>query len=878
MRRTWIASALAGCALAGLTWAFLPARTTGAAQDADPAPAVKAPESPLPVKQVVLFNSGVGYMQREGTVDGDAKVDLTFSAHDINDLLKSLILQDLGGGKVGVVSYDSHDPVEKTLRSFAIDLNDNPTFGQILNQVRGEKVELVLTPKKDKQTEKIVGVIVGMESKKRPVAKDTAVDEEIVNLSGPTGLQSIPLSDVQGVKFLNPKLDAEFRRALTVLASTHDLQKKTVNLHFNGAGKRAVRVGYISERPIWKTTYRLRIDPNGKIALQGWALVENTSDDDWNDIRMVLVSGRPISFRMNLYEPLYVPRPFVEPSSFALLRPQVDSGGNLGGGAGFAGGGGAAPGQQQQQVGQGALQLGQFGQVGQMGNNANPFLQNGNNPFGNAANIREQQRLQQEVLSNNSKITYEQLQKRREDMKGIADEAKKAGPAITMNFKEGIDSVATGESAGDYYQYVIDQRITLARQKSAMLPILDHTIEGAKLSVYNEAVHSRNPLLGLRLKNTSGQPLTQGPITVYDAGTYAGDSRVLDLQPGESRLISYALDQGTEVKTTVKEAPSPDMKLKLGESRLSASYRVRQTKTYTIRNRSAQDRTLIIEHPIRNGWTLLDTQKPSDKSRSFYRFEVQAPSGKTTTFDVVEEEPRNAQHPLAYGRFESMPELGVTIKTIVHADEPKLESVKIEKGALTAKHRTRESTTYVIQNLTDMDRTFAVDHIVRKAWTRIDGKTTQEGPDVYHFELKVAKDKSAQKEVVEEKVEASKEILVRSLPEIDIRRYLANPAVSADVKAALAKSDAINTKVSEAQKSVTTLEKQLKILSDDQGRLRSNLQIIPMNSDHYKKFLEKFVSMETEIETLQRQLRLAQVTLEAIRREQDLYLLELKAE
>ncbi|MBX9678801.1 MAG: hypothetical protein K2X38_08540 [Gemmataceae bacterium] len=861
MRRTWIASALAGCALAGLTWAFLPARTTGAGQDADPAPAAKAPESPLPVKQVVLFNSGVGYMQREGTVDGDAKVDLTFSAHDVNDLLKSLILQDLGGGKVGVVSYDSHDPIEKTLRSFAIDLNDNPTFGQILNQVRGEKMELVLTPKKDKQLEKVVGIIVGMESKKRPVAKDTAVDEEIVNLSGPTGLQSIPLSDVQGVKFLNPKLDAEFRRALSVLASTHDLQKKTVSLQFNGAGKRAVRVGYISERPIWKTTYRLRIDPNGKIALQGWALVENTSDDDWNDVRMVLVSGRPISFRMNLYEPLYVPRPLVEMEMYAALRPIYSQGGPPE----------TQPIPQAGAMQNGQAQGGQFGQFGQFGNNAS-------NPFGNAANIREQQRMQQEFLSNNSKITYEQLQKRREDLKEIAEEAKKAGPAIAMNFKEGIDSVATGESAGDYYQYVIDQRITLARQKSAMLPILDHTIEGAKLSIYNEAVHSRNPLLGLRLKNTAGQPLTQGPITVYDAGAYAGDSRVLDLQPGESRLISYALDQGTEVKTTVKETPSPDMKLTLGESRLSASYRVRQTKTYTIRNRSPQDRTLVIEHPIRNGWTLLDTQKPADKSRSFYRFEVQAPSGKTTRFEVVEEEPRNAQHPLAYGRFESVPQLGVTIKTIVHTDEPKLESVKIEKGALTAKHRTRESTTYVIQNLTDMDRVFSVDHIVRKGWTRIDGKQTQDGPDVYHFALTVAKDKSAQKEVVEEKVEASKEILVRSLPEIDVRRYLANAAVSAEVKAALAKSDAISAKVSEAQKSVTTLEKQLKILSEDQSRLRANLQIIPMNSDHYKKFLEKFVAQETEIETLQRQVRLAQATLDSLRREQDLYLQELKAD
>jgi hypothetical protein len=78
-----------------------------------------------------------------------------------------------------------------------------------------------------------------------------------------------------------------------------------------------------------------------------------------------------------------------------------------------------------------------------------------------------------------------------------------------------------------------------------MLPILDQTIEGHKVSIYNEAVQAKYPLLGLKLKNTSGQPLTQGPITVYDGGNFGGDTRILDMQPNEERLLSYALDQST---------------------------------------------------------------------------------------------------------------------------------------------------------------------------------------------------------------------------------------------------------------------------------------------------------------------------------------------
>src|SRR5262249_13072318 len=124
----------------------------------------------------------------------------------------------------------------------------------------------------------------------------------------------------------------------------------------------------------------------------------------------------------------------------------------------------------------------------------------------------------------NNRITFEQLQERKKALDEAKKDAKERGSTIAMNFKEGIDSVASGDEVGDYFQYLIDQRISLSRQKSAMLPIVDQSIEGAKISIFNESVQPKHPLLGLRLKNTSGQPLTQGPITVYDNSTYAGDT------------------------------------------------------------------------------------------------------------------------------------------------------------------------------------------------------------------------------------------------------------------------------------------------------------------------------------------------------------------
>jgi hypothetical protein len=272
----------------------------------------------LPLTHIHLFTSGVGYFQREGTVEGNARIDLSFPVNDINDLLKSLVLQDLDGGRISVVSYDSPDPIDKALRGFTVNLAGNPSYAAILAQVRGEKVEVVLQA--GGQSGVLTGTILGVEKQKQPVGKD-AFEVDVLNLWCADGMRSVKLADVQRVRFLNSSLDSEIRQALEVLARGHDTQKKTVTLSFTGEGRRRVRVGYVVENPIWKTSYRLVLDAHGKPSLQGWAVVENPSDEDWTGVRLALVSGRPVSFRMDLYKPIYVPRPNVELDLFNGLLP-----------------------------------------------------------------------------------------------------------------------------------------------------------------------------------------------------------------------------------------------------------------------------------------------------------------------------------------------------------------------------------------------------------------------------------------------------------------------------------------------------------------------------------------------------------------------------
>ncbi len=659
MRRTCLCLCLiAAVAVTALVaWRTAPGRAQPA--DRAPAPLDRPAAKGLPLAQVILFSSGVGYFQREGQVEGNARVDLAFPAGDVNDLLKSLVLEDRGQGKIGVISYDGMEPLDKTLKSFALDLTYNPTFGQLLNQARGEKVEIALQTAAGAAPGTVTGVIVGMESQ-----MDGVKEVHQLNLLCVEGVRCVPLAQVQRMRFLNRTLDSEFRRALDVLAAAHNSQKRGVSLHFVGEGKRPVRVGYVVESPIWKTSYRLVMDKKtGKLSLQGWAVVENTTDEDWGDVRMALVASRPISFVMDLYQPLFLPRPTVEPERFASLRPPAYQGaltaGNANqavGGMGFAGGfggglgalgalgGGFAPGmgqgnfQGQNNLGVGGgivgftgglAQLG--GQFGQQGGAFNRYQVPGING-----------------LAQQNRLTYEELQERRKERQGAKAEAKKVGSAMAaIDPTQSIDPAATGEEVGDGYRYVIDQKVSLPRQKSALLPLVNQPVAGRRVSIYNPQVEAKFPLLGLKFRNTTGQPLTQGPITVFEGGTYAGDARVMDLQPNEERLLAYAIDQGMEVKAEDGSGTEVLTAVRINKGVLAITHKLRETKTYLIKNRSSQERLLIVEQPVREDWKLVEPAKPAERSRDLYRFEWKAPAGKADRHQVVEEKSRYEHKALA---------------------------------------------------------------------------------------------------------------------------------------------------------------------------------------------------------------------------------------
>ena len=550
--------------------------------------------SELPLQEVVLFNSGVGFFQHRGTVHGDAEVEMQFRVDDINDLLKSMVVRDLGGGTVSTVAYGSKDPIAKTLKSFAIDLTEDPTLADLLQEIRGQRVEL-------KAPREIVGTIIGVETRNVAAGEDDqkVVEQQLLTLLTDDGLRRIALETVASIKLLDEKLDGELRKALALLARSHAKDKKAVRLRCRGQGEREIRMGYIQETPVWKTSYRLVLDDDSPL-LQGWAIVENTTEQDWSGVQLTLVSGRPISFVMDLYQPLYVPRPQVQLDLYSSLRPQVYD-------------------EDMDEVKQ---RLARRAAGAELSRKARKPTVTRGRP------ARPVETLATAAPADAAGMGG-----------GVAN-----GPVYSgFAFGQGVASVAAAEEVGELFRYAIQQPVDLPRQQSAMLPIVNAEVKVEKLSIYNPTAHQKHPLNGLRLTNTTGLHLMQGPITVFDEHMYAGDAKIQDLPPGGERLISYALDLDLEVASTQKSSTGRILTVRLVKGTMEVERKYRRVIEYQLKNSADKPRTVLVEFPVETGWDLIEPKEPTEKTRSHYRFAVATVPGETAKLGVTVERPELKQ-------------------------------------------------------------------------------------------------------------------------------------------------------------------------------------------------------------------------------------------
>ncbi len=553
----------------------------------------------IPVREVVLFSSGVGFFQHQGSVSGNATAELRFKTAQINDILKSLALQDLDGGRVGVVTYPSQDPLAKTLASFQVDISDNPSLGDLLNKLRGARIALGYSGANG--AENFSCTILGVEKRQVPGGKEDApLQKDFLNVVAPNGLRSLELEKIGKIQLEDAALQDELNKALAALAGARDQDKKPVDIQFNGQGDRQVRLGYVVETPIWKVSYRLilsessnagaKSDAKSKATLQGWAILENQTDNDWKDARLSLVSGRPISFKQDLYQPLYVPRPTVVPELYASLRPQEYD-----------------QGQAEDRV----------------------VITGSNIPTADEAAPAPPAAPMPTMASAKSAV-------RRQRSAGEAVES--AGSISTFNPAESVAPISDASKVGELFQYSVGN-VSLPRQRSAMIPIINDPFEVEKLSIFNQSVLDKHPLNGVRLKNNSPEKLhlLQGPVTVFDEGRYAGDARLDDMTPGQERLLSYGIDLQVLVNVKDLAAKQSIQGGKIVKGLLILTNKSINAKEFSLENKADHGKTVVVEYPLTQGWKLVDSPAPVETTDKLYRFQQPVGAGKTEKLTVKEE-------------------------------------------------------------------------------------------------------------------------------------------------------------------------------------------------------------------------------------------------
>ena len=650
-RRTRPAAAAASIAAASATFEGASAPARVAAQT-------------LPIRRVTLYSNGVAYIERRGTVTGHAEIDLQFKQSQVDDVLKSMVVLDLGEGRIGAVSYNSSAPPAARMAdipfSIAAATQGGGGLAGVLGQLQGARVAVTTAGGRT-----VTGSLLTVEERRTQPdpSKPPVMTNALVIASDGGELSSFDLSEVRAVKLLDEGARRDVGEFAQASASARRRDAKTITVTSVGAGSREMLVSYTVAAPIWKTTYRVVLDAEGKPFFQGWAIVDNVSEEDWTNVRLSLISGSPVSFIQPIQKPFYRYRPVVPMPDDLRLSPQVyepetgEVGGNtVIGSVEDANGAmvsGASVSIRNEATGQEyaastddegvfrtpmlasgsytvTVSASGFSKMVVTGVKVSPARATSIGLSLNVAGVQESVSISADGLSgariNSNTVNNLPLVSRGfgELLPG-SSKSDVSLSAVMTGGHSGIEAAAEAGEIGDLFEYQIAQPVTVRRDRSALIPILQTRMEGERVSIFNRSAGRTRPMSGMLLKNTSSLTLEGGALTVIDGDAYAGEALLERLKPSEQRLISFALDLGTLVTVREEEENSPVFYVQIANGTLYANYHHREKKVYTLTNQTERARSVYVEHPVRTNWELDDkvTPKPEGKSQSFYRFKVE---------------------------------------------------------------------------------------------------------------------------------------------------------------------------------------------------------------------------------------------------------------
>jgi hypothetical protein len=562
-----------------------------------------AASSQLPVTRVSLYKNGVGFFEHAGRVAGNQSVTIDFTTAQLNDVLQSLTAIDLNGGRIAGAGYNSTTPLEQQLKALPLALGEDPTAVDFYNAIRGARVEV------HSGAASITGRLLNIEITTAPdTDKQPSTEKRSITVIGEAGeIRTLDLTPATEVRLLDSDLHTDVTRYLQLLASTRNQGLRHLTLQDNGTGARELHVSYISEVPIWKSTYRILFtDPKSPGAaahqtatLQGWSVVDNTTGADWINVQLSLIAGAPQSFIQPLSVPYYSRRPEIGLPEEAQLTPQTHESGD------------ETLAEDNAPAAKMPVTAGVAGMIGR-GSASGVMAASGSNFGGGLMAFKSSH--------------------------GAVNQAVTVNGAPPMMYEQAaVDSLTPNASTAafdDYFAYNLAEPITIRKNESALVPILQTKIDAERVTLWSP--QNPTPLRALWITNTSNLTLDRGSFSIVEDGNFGGEGLLDPIHPAEKRLLSYAVDQAVRVTLDADRGTSITTSITAAKGVMQLHRTQIAEVTYVVHNAAADARTVVVEHPIHQGYALAQDSKPDETTATLYRYRVAAAPGQTVRLHVSE--------------------------------------------------------------------------------------------------------------------------------------------------------------------------------------------------------------------------------------------------
>ena len=600
-------------------------------------------DATLKLSRVVLYRNGIGYFERQGRVDGDT-LRIKVRKDQINDLLKSLTVVKREGGQALSVSMPL-DPQSWANAALSTLAPGRGSLAEVLDALRGTRV--VLSTAKGSVSGRILMVEETESAPPRPSQRRSGGDadpmqDHRITVLDDDQMRVVRLSEVTGITLEDGDLAMQFHRSLDATAGEGMFQQVEVAIRLTGASSHDVLVSYVVPAPMWKPTYRVVLPEGGKgqALLQGWAVVDNTSGEDWRDVRLALTSGAPIAFRYDLHTPRDVERTDLTESG-VTKRARVAVGETS-----------YEPEEPTPSTTEAsapeAYALGDERDEDQGGEVEDKEEMAGGYATGKSGSVRTR---------NGPKAKPKKDEARRygapspPPMAQPALAESPAEPAVDFeSLRRSTVAKARATAVSGLTRFDLTEPLTVPEGSSTMVAIVNHAVDAEETFLFKPGGagmgYDANPYRVVRFRNTTPFVLESGPISIYAGGSFVGEGLSEVVGTGTSATIPFAVETGILVSTKAERSGDEMRLLRIVRGVLEVESYARTATTWTVKSQTKNDGfKVLIRHP-KAGWNYEIVNRPRDTEdlQGAYLIPVVVPKGKReASVEVVEQTPSKLQ-------------------------------------------------------------------------------------------------------------------------------------------------------------------------------------------------------------------------------------------